>query len=116
NLAGNLIWIAAQDLTDLYAVFTDQAYTLVGADTVSLQENHDIAQGVLFVPCSFNFFGAFWADALHFTQATGISFDHLQGIHTKLIDNFIGVDFTNTGDEATAEVFAKTVHGSRQTG
>lgn len=93
------------------AVFFDEADALAGSDAVGLKEDHEVADGDLFLPCGLDGFGALASDAGDFAEATGILADNAEGVGTEVVDDFSGVGFADPVHHSAAKVFADAVNG-----
>ena len=110
DVLGQSIGFVLQNALGATAVFFDEAHALRGRHTIGLQEHHDVAHGALLVPGGLDRLGALLADAGDLVEPAGLFADDAKCVGAEVIDNLLGVRFTDAMDEAATEVFADAVH------
>src|ERR1019366_2467828 len=83
------------------------------ADAVAVQENHDLADDLLFGPGVCDALGAHQTNASHLAQPVGLSLDDIEDLLAERLDHLLGVDRTDATDHAGAEVFLDAVNRRR---
>ena len=116
DIFGEAVGLILQEPFGASAVFFDETNTLAGGDAIGLKEDHQVANGDLFLPCGFDRFGALASDTGDLAEAPGVLADDAEGISAKVVDNFSGVGFTDTVYHPAAEVFANAVNGGGELG
>jgi hypothetical protein len=96
------------------AVVADEFHALAGRDAVGLEKNIQLPLGTLFVPGLFDREGAFFPDAVDVAQPARFLAKDAEGVRAECVDDLVGVDLADAGDEAAAEVFADAIHAGRQ--
>jgi len=111
DFAGGAVGVFAKNLFGLAAEAVDELQAAGGAYAVGLQEDVQLALGAFVVPSLFDGGGAFFADAGDVAETGGFFAEDPEGIGPKGIYDFVGVNLSDAGDEAAAEVFANAVDG-----
>jgi acyl dehydratase len=71
---------------------------------------------LLLLPGGLDGGGADLADALDLAELAGLLAEDAEGVGAEGVDDLVGVDFADAGDEAAAEVFADAVDGGGELG
>jgi hypothetical protein len=87
-----------------------------GGDAHTLQEDHDLLDGLLLLPGGSDQPGALGTELGHFDQPLGLFLDHVQGGDTEVVDDPLGEPRSDPLDQPRAEVAADALHGGRQHG
>jgi hypothetical protein len=114
DLAGDFVGLFEENGLRLRAVVFHELDALARGDAVGLEEDVEFALGAFFVPGLLDGGGAFLADALDVAEAAGLLAEDAERVGAKGVDDFVGVNFADAGDEAAAEVFADAVDGGRE--
>ena len=75
-----------------------------GADTVAVEEDHDLADLHSLLPGTGDPFPALWTDAIDGLQVGGVVFNYTQYLGTKVADQLLRQDGANTLHEAAGQV------------
>ena len=116
DLAGELIRLGLDDFLSGGVPFLDDAHALRGGDAVGLEKDVHLAQRLLLLPSLLDGGGADLADALDLAEFAGLLAEDAEGISAERVDDLVGIDLADAGDEAAAEVFADAVDGGGQRG
>jgi hypothetical protein len=111
DLAADAVWFSSQDFLRFLAIGLHDAEAERVGDAVGLQEDHDLAQGLLVLPGGLDRFGAAWADAVDFAQAGRLVGDDVEGAHPELGDDLVRVGLADALDEPAPEVLTDAVDG-----
>jgi hypothetical protein len=81
-----------------------------GADAVAVQEDHDLADDLLFGPGIGDALGANLANPSHLSQALRLRLDHIEHLLSEGIHQLLGVDRPDAADHPGAKVFLDAVN------
>ena len=109
DLAADAVGFGGQDFLRVLAVGLDDADAQGVRHAVGLQEDHDLAQGLLVIPGGLDGFRPSGADAVDLAEAAGLVRDDVEGAHAETGDDLVGVGLADAFDEAAAEVFTDAV-------
>ena len=73
-----------------------------GGDAVGLQEDHDLFDGPLFVPCFDDLGDPLFADADDVVELFGVFLDDFEGVGAEVVDDPFGHPFADAANEAGA--------------
>ena len=105
DVACQPVGIFRDQLDSVGAIGLVDAHCPRGADTVAVQEQHDLADDPLLGPAGDDPLGAFRADAGHFAQPAGLLRNHLEHGVTKGAYELFRVDGPDAPDHPGTEVF-----------
>ena len=105
NVLGEPIRIFTNLVDGRFAVEFVNANGAASGDAVRMKEDHDLADETLLDPRVFNFSATTGADSVHFFEARGLSFDHVEDFLAEMTDQLFGVNRANAFDHAAAEIF-----------
>ena len=114
DFAADAVRFGGEDFLRVLAVGLDDADAEGVGHAVGLQEDHDLAQGLLVVPRGLDGLRAAGADAVDFAEAARLVGDDVEGADAEAGDDLVGVGLADALDEAAAEVFADAVDGGGQ--
>jgi hypothetical protein len=100
DVTGEPIWVLGDDANGVGAVGLEDAHRAGRADTVAVQEDHDLADGFLVGPCGDDAVGALRRDAVDLVQALGLLLDDIEHRLAERPDQLLGVDRADTFDHA----------------
>ena len=109
DLAADAVRFGGEDFLRVLPVGLDDADAEGVGHAVGLQEDHDLAQGLLVVPRGLDRLRAAGADAVDFAEAARLIRDDVEGADAEAGDDLVGVGLADAFDEAAAEVFADAV-------
>ena len=109
DLAADSVGFVGEDLLRVLPVGLDDTYAQRVGHAVGLQEDHDLAQGLLVVPRGLDRLRASGADAVDFAEAARLVGDDVEGADAEAGDDLVGVGLADAFDETAAEVFADAV-------
>src|SRR5258707_2907764 len=79
------------------------------ADAVAVQEDHDLADDLLFGPSIGDALGTYQANASHLAQALGLLLDRVEHLLSESSHKLFRIDRTNAADHPGAEIFLNAV-------
>ena len=85
------VGIGADGFDGFVAVGFVNAHGAPGADSVGVEENHNVADEALFVPGLANLAAAHWSDAVDLFQQFGSVFDDVDDLLAEVFEQFLGV-------------------------
>ena len=94
------------------AVALKNSNGLRGAHAMTLQEDHDGLHRFLFGPGLTNLLRALFANPFHLAKAGGFLVDYPKGLHAEGFDEAFGVNFSDSLDQARAEILLDSLDGS----
>ena len=109
DVACKPIWILAHHLHGIGAVGLEDAHRSRRADTMLMQEDHDLADDLLIRPCRRDLGRPHRADALNLPQPLGAGLDDVEDVLAELPDHALGIDWADPADHAGAEVLFDTL-------
>ena len=104
DVAGEAVRIGADDLDGLVAVGLVDADGAGGGDAVAVEEDHDLADGLLLIPRLLDALAALGADAVNFLEPGGGVLDDFEDPGSEAGDELSGVGRTDTLHEPGGEV------------
>ena len=116
DIAGDTVRLGGENGLSLGAVGVVELHALASRDAVGLEENIEFAEGALVVPSGLDGGDAFFADTGNGAEASAFLGEDAKGVGAEGVDDLVGVDLADTGDEPAAEVFADPIHGRREGG
>ncbi len=108
------IGILPHDLNTLIAISFIDLYAISRGNSMGLQENHDILDFLLLLPCLLDHLHPFRPNSFHLQQLIGFFLNNLQGVLFKLPDNPFCVHRTDALDQSAAEILFDPCSRSRK--
>src|SRR6202048_3438939 len=105
DVASQPIGVLRDQPNGIGAVSFVDVYRARRADTVAVQEQHDLPNHLLLGPAGDDPFRALRADAGHLTKATRLLLDDLEHGFAKGADELLRIDRSDTADHPGAEIF-----------
>ena len=105
DIAGEQIGVGPHAGDGVLAVEFIHPQGAARADAVAVQEDHDVADGLLLGPGALDLLAAAGADTLDFLQAGRRYFDDVENILPEFVHELLRVNRADTPDEPAAEVF-----------
>src|ERR1700730_9452217 len=109
NVARQAVRVFRHDLHGVGTVGLIDAHRPRRADAVTVQEDHDLADDLLFGPGIGDALGTYQANASHLAQALGLRLDRVEHLLTESAHKLFRIDWTNAADHPGAEVFLDAV-------
>ena len=106
NFVSQSIWILLHKLNRVISVSFVDFSGVRGTDIVGLEENHHIFDFTLRFPSFFYHGNTCRSNSLNFTQLIWTLFNDIQRLQSKLIDNSVGHNWTDTSNHSRTEIFA----------
>src|SRR5674476_185813 len=113
NVARQAVWVFGHDLNGINAIGFEDPHRPRRADAVAVQENHDLADDLLFGPSVCDALGAHQTNTSHLAQPVGLNLDDIEHLFAERPDHLLGVDRPDATDHAGAEVFLDAVNRRR---
>src|SRR5437763_8495809 len=113
NVASQAVRVLGDQLNGIGSVGLVDPYGSRGSDSVAMEEQHDLADDLLFGPAGNDLPGAFWADAGHLAQTRGLLLDNLEHAFSKSTDELPGIDRADAADHAGAQVLLDALNCRR---
>ena len=107
------IRVLGHDLDGVGAIGLEDAHCPRRADTVAVQEDHDLSHGLLFGPGGENAGCANRPDAINLAQPVRRRFNNVEHLLAEGADELLGVDRTNSPDHAGRQVLLDAFGGRR---
>jgi hypothetical protein len=114
DVAGQTVGVFRDQSDSIGAIGLVDAHRPRRADAVAVQEQHNLANHLLFGPAGDNPLRTLRADAGHFTQPTRLLLDNVEHGFTKGADELLGVDRPDATDHAGAEIFLDALDRCRR--
>ncbi len=111
---GQAVGIGANSFDGFFPVNFVDAHGPAGADALGVEEDHDLANDLLFGPGGLDLVAAGRSDALDFAQTDGTVLDDVEDLFAEFVDEFLGILGADALDEAAAEVFLNPLQRSRR--
>ena len=105
DVLGERVGIGAHGLNGLLPVRFEDADRAAGADTVGVQEDHDLPNRPLLLPCLLDAPPAFGTDAADFLQLRRGFFNHRQDLLAEFLDHLLRVHRADALDHSAAQIF-----------
>ena len=105
DVTGQPVGILAHDLHGIGAVGLEDAHRAARADTVLVQEHHDLADHLLVRPGRGDPGRPGRSDTLDLAQTAGAGFDDVEHVCAEQLDHALGKDRADAPDHAGAEIF-----------
>src|SRR5262249_56208413 len=96
--------VSGDDGEGIAAVGLIDAHRPRGADTMAVQEDHDLADGRLLGPGGRDSAGSYRTDAVHLAQAIRLRLDDVEHLLTKGAQELLGIDRANAAHHSRGEV------------
>src|ERR1700737_4195574 len=109
NVARQAVRVFRHDLHGVGTVGLKDAHRPRRADAVAVQEDHDLADDLLFGPGIGDALGTYQANASHLAQALGLRLDRVEHLLAESAHELFRIDWTNAADHPGAEVFLDAV-------
>jgi len=109
NVARQAVRVFRHDLHGVGTVGLIDAHRPRRADAVAVQEDHDLADDLLFGPSIGDALGTYQANASHLAQALGLRLDRVEHLLAESSHKLFRIDRTNAADHPGAEVFLDAV-------
>ena len=113
NVAGKTVRVLGHDLNGIHAVGLVDPHRARRADTMAVQEHHDLANDLLFRPGVGDPLGAHPADTSHLAQPCRLGLNDLEDPLAERPDHLPGIDRPDAADHAGAEVFLDAIDRRR---
>ena len=114
NVACQAVRVLGHDLNSIHAVRLVDPYCACSADTIAVQENHDLANDLLFCPGVGNALGAYQTNAGHLAQPFRLGLDDIENLLAERLDHLFGIDRSDASDHSGAEIFLDAVNRRRR--
>src|SRR5262245_46146471 len=114
DVRGKTVRVLADDAHSLVAVGLVDADGPLRAEAVRLEEEHDVADGLLLAPALADLGDPLRADSLHFLEERRAFVDDLKRPLAEDLDDLAGVARADALDEAGGEVFLDAGDGRRR--
>ena len=98
------VWILAHPFNRLLPVDVEYPHGPAGADSMAVQEQHNLPDLLCFLPCSFNPLPALGADAIDRLQLGGAVLNHGENFGSESADQLLCQDWSDPLHQAAAEV------------
>ena len=116
NVAGEPIRVLGHDLDGVMAVGLEDAHRARRPDAMGMQEDHDVADGLLLGPAGGDLPRAEFADARHLPQLLGARLDDFEGPLAERADDSLGEHRADAANHARAEIFLDAFRRRRRRG
>ena len=116
NVAGQSVWVLGHDLNGVMAIGLEDTDGARRADAMGMQEDHDVADGLLLGPTGGDLPGAELADAGHLAELLRARLDDLEGPLAKRADDALGKHGAYPSHHARAEIFLDPFRRRRRRG
>ena len=116
HVAGQPVRILGHHLDGLVTVGLEDADRTRRADAVRVQEDHDLAHGLLFGPARHDLRGSPRADAGDLGEALGMGFDDVEGRFAERSDDALGHGGADAPHLAECEILLDSVRAGRRRG
>ena len=116
NVAGEPIWVLGHDLDGVVPIGLEDADRPRRADAIGMEEDHDVADGLLLRPAGGDFPRAEFADAGDFTQLLRARLDYFERRLAEGRDDPFGELGANAAHHAGAEIFLDSLRRRRRRG
>jgi hypothetical protein len=115
NVLGQPVRVAPDLLDRVFAVSLEDPRCPACADSVAVEENHDVADDLLFRPRRLDLLPSLGADAVHVFQPGRFRLDDVENLLPEIIHQLLGVDRGDGFDHPVAQVFFDALFGGRRT-
>jgi len=105
NVLRQAIRIAPDRADRVLAVAPKDPHRLARADAVRVEEDHDLANDALFLPCVLDAAPPLGADPRHLLEAGGLVLDNVENLIAKARDQLLRVNGSDPLDHPAREVF-----------
>jgi len=109
DVPGKPIGVLGHDLHGVRAIGLEDANRPGGADSVAVQEDHDLPDDLLLGPGVRDPPGSDRADARHLPKPIGLGLDNVEDLLPEGLDHLLGVDRPDAPDHPGAEIFLDPV-------
>ena len=114
DIARQAIRVLGHDLDGVGAIGLENPHCPRRADAMAVQEDHDLADDLLFGPGIGDALGANLANPSHLAQPVRLGLDDIEYLLAERIDHLFGVDRPDAADHPGAEVFLDAVNRCRR--
>src|SRR6266568_2573663 len=104
DVAGQAIGVLRHHLHGIAAVGLVDAHRPRRADTLAMQEDHDLADRLLLGPGGPDAAGSYRADAVHLPQAIRLRLDDIEHLVAEGAQKLLGIDWADAPDHSRGEV------------
>src|ERR1017187_6884063 len=113
DVPGQRVRVGLNPLDRLLAVSLVDADSPAGADSLRMEEHHDVADDLLFRPGRFDPAPPLGPNAFHFLEADGIVLDDVENLLAELENQLPRISRPDALDHAAAQVLLDALIGGR---
>ena len=114
DIAGEAVGVFRDQLNRIGAIGLVDPHRPRGADAITVQEQHDLADDFLLGPAGDDALGTLWADAGHLAQPLRFLLNDLEHRFAKGAHQLFGIDRPDAADHARAEIFLDSLDRRRR--
>ena len=112
DVAYDSIGVGFEDGLGFVSVFADQTEAKGVGHAIGLKEHHDLADGLLLLPCILDATGSFFSDPLDLKQAARFLGYDAEGVGPEAVDDFFGVGLADPMDQSAGQILPDAIGGS----